>query len=443
MVTSPAALLALVRRPTPGADVAGTEDRDAESVASSPSATNVWRWASAPPLDRERQGHRAVLPAPGLRDEPLRDALVDRIACRDGENDANAAAWAETATAPLAASGWSVRHAGHRIGGGLVVSGVLYRGASGVACEWGHMVAVPDGRRCACGNRAAGDVPAALRGPRRPRAGRGLAGRGAPAAGAVTATRPRSPHDVTIAPGRRPGRGRDIHRHGRWLAGIADLAAIIDPSVVVIGRRSRRPGVLLLAPAQEAFAANLTAAASGPPRRSGSPPSAPKPAYRRRRPRPPPVEDRLSARRRSSRSSTCPRGRRGAELHRLPVPSYVVRSMVSSGEPFRSRSTSPPAWSPRGRRSAGWRSAGARRCRGSVVESPRLQRSALSAVASSTAAIWPSPRRLAARVAQPPMFSTSCRPAGPAGRSTCPVAGTSSRVSSWVVGAWSERARSS
>ena len=30
---------------------------------------------------------------------------------------------------------------------------MLYRGAYGVGCEYGHMTMVPDGRRCACGNR--------------------------------------------------------------------------------------------------------------------------------------------------------------------------------------------------------------------------------------------------------------------------------------------------
>ena len=38
---------------------------------------------------------------------------------------------------------------GTGIGGGLVVSGVLYRGASGVACEWGHM---EEGRRVVARN---------------------------------------------------------------------------------------------------------------------------------------------------------------------------------------------------------------------------------------------------------------------------------------------------
>ena len=42
---------------------------------------------------------------------------------------------------------------GTGIGGGLVAGGQVYRGAFGLACEYGHMTLVPDGRRCACGNR--------------------------------------------------------------------------------------------------------------------------------------------------------------------------------------------------------------------------------------------------------------------------------------------------
>jgi glucokinase len=46
---------------------------------------------------------------------------------------------------------------------------------------------------------------------------------------------------------------------GRWLGrGIADLAAIIDPSVVVVGGGVSEAGDLLLAPAREMFAATLT-----------------------------------------------------------------------------------------------------------------------------------------------------------------------------------------
>ena len=199
------------------------------------------------------------------RDEPLRDALVDRIGLPvTVENDANAAAWAEYRYG--AARGERVVCCvtlGTGIGGGLVVSGVLYRGASGVACEWGHMVAVPDGRRCACGNRGCWEMYAS--GTALARDARELAEVSPVAAhrllelvdgdpAALTGT------DVTIAAREGDPAAVEIFTAmGRWLGrGIADLAAIIDPSVVVIGGGVSEAGDLLLAPAQEAFAANLT-----------------------------------------------------------------------------------------------------------------------------------------------------------------------------------------
>ncbi|KUK31834.1 MAG: Glucokinase GlkA [Thermoanaerobacterales bacterium 50_218] len=39
------------------------------------------------------------------------------------------------------------------VGGGLIIKGEIYSGASGAAGEIGHMVVVPDGPLCSCGNR--------------------------------------------------------------------------------------------------------------------------------------------------------------------------------------------------------------------------------------------------------------------------------------------------
>ena len=42
---------------------------------------------------------------------------------------------------------------GTGIGGGLVINGQLFRGTYGMAGEWGHMISVPGGHWCECGNR--------------------------------------------------------------------------------------------------------------------------------------------------------------------------------------------------------------------------------------------------------------------------------------------------
>jgi glucokinase len=259
-------VLALVRRPTPSEDVAETEAAIAAVVAELTARYDVVAVGigAAGWIGNDRA---TVLFSPHLawRNEPLRDALTGRIGLPvTVENDANAAAWAEYRYG--AARGERVVVCvtlGTGIGGGMVVSGVLYRGAHGVACEWGHMCVVPDGRRCACGNRGCWEMYAS--GSALARDARELAevspvsahrllelADGVPAA--LTGM------DVTIAAREGDPAAIEIFTvMGRWLGrGIADLAAIIDPSVVVIGGGVSEAGDLLLGPARETFATTLT-----------------------------------------------------------------------------------------------------------------------------------------------------------------------------------------
>ena len=265
VVDEEGAVRALVRRPTPG-DVAGTEDAIAGCVAELADRYEVMAVGigAAGWIANDRA---TVLFSPHLawRDEPLRESLIGRIGLPvTVENDANAAAWAEYRFG--AARGERVVCCvtlGTGIGGGLVVSGTLYRGAFGVAGEWGHMTVVPDGRRCACGNRGCWEMYAS--GTALARDARELAevspvsahrllqmAGGNPAA--LTGT------DVTSAAREGDPAAVEIFTAmGRWLGqGIASLAAVLDPSVVVIGGGVSEAGDLLLRPAQEAFAANLT-----------------------------------------------------------------------------------------------------------------------------------------------------------------------------------------
>jgi glucokinase len=265
VVDEEGAVQALVRRPTPG-DVAGTEDAIAGCVAELADRYDVMAVGigAAGWIANDRA---TVLFSPHLawRDAPLRDGLVGRLGRPvTVENDANAAAWAEYRFG--AARGEPVVACvtlGTGIGGGLVVSGVLYRGAFGVAGEWGHMAVVPDGRRCPCGNRGCWEMYAS--GTALARDGRELAevspvsarrllqlAHGVPAA--LTGA------DVTAAAREGDPAAVEIYTAmGRWLGrGIADLAAILDPSVVVVGGGVSEAGDLLLRPAREAFAATLT-----------------------------------------------------------------------------------------------------------------------------------------------------------------------------------------
>jgi len=208
-----------------------------------------------------------VLFSPHLawRDEPLKEALAGRIGFPvTVENDANAAAWAEYRFG--AARGERVVcivTLGTGIGGGLVVSGTLYRGAFGVAAEWGHMQVVPDGRRCACGNRGCWEMYAS--GTALARDARELAEVSPVAAHRLLELAGGDPAALTgtlVTTAAREGDAAAVEiftAMGRWLGrGIASLAAALDPSVVVIGGGVSEAGELLLRPAQEEFAGSLT-----------------------------------------------------------------------------------------------------------------------------------------------------------------------------------------
>lgn len=105
------------------------------------------------PLDRER-GIVIITPNLGWRDFPLLDRVRNVVRLDlTLDNDANCATLGETWLG--AAKG--ARHVvgltiGTGIGGGLILDGKLYHGASDVAGELGHATIDSTGRRCGCGN---------------------------------------------------------------------------------------------------------------------------------------------------------------------------------------------------------------------------------------------------------------------------------------------------
>lgn len=208
-----------------------------------------------------------VLFSPHLawRNEPLQQNLSDRIGVPVYvENDANAAAWAEYRF------GAAQRHPvvvcvtlGTGIGGGLVIGGELYRGAFGVAGEWGHGRVVPDGRRCACGNRGCWEQYASGRALARD--ARELAEHSPIAAERLLEMVDGEPKKLTgfhvtqAANEGDPAAIELLTEMGRWLGqGIADICATLDPSVVVIGGGVSEVGEMMLAPARVRYAEVLT-----------------------------------------------------------------------------------------------------------------------------------------------------------------------------------------
>jgi glucokinase len=207
-----------------------------------------------------------VLFSPHLawRNEPLRAELREHIDLPLlVENDANAAAWAEYRYG--AAQGQPVIVCvtlGTGIGGGLVVGGQVYRGAYGIACEYGHMTLVPGGRRCACGNVGCWEMYASGRALARdarelatesPIAATRLLELGGSIAGLDGPV-------VTAAAAEGNAAALSIYTSmGRWFGlGLANLAAVLDPAMFVVGGGVSEAGELLLRPAREEFRNTLT-----------------------------------------------------------------------------------------------------------------------------------------------------------------------------------------
>lgn len=69
------------------------------------------------------------------------------------ENDALAAAYGEYMMAGKSAGNLIYMGLGTGVGGGLILNGKPFQGQHGVAMEVGHIITVPDGRLCGCGNR--------------------------------------------------------------------------------------------------------------------------------------------------------------------------------------------------------------------------------------------------------------------------------------------------
>lgn len=105
------------------------------------------------PLDR-RQGVVLLTPNLGWVNMPLRARLAEGLQLTTAlDNDANCAilgeCWVGAARGAQYVMGMTI---GTGIGGGIVIDGELYHGASDCAGEIGHMTIDLDGRRCGCGN---------------------------------------------------------------------------------------------------------------------------------------------------------------------------------------------------------------------------------------------------------------------------------------------------
>lgn len=217
-------------------------------------------------VDRDGAGLKFAPNIPGWINPTLRESLSTRLGCPvTVENDANAAAWGE---AVFGAGGNAADliclTVGTGLGGGLVLGGTLQRGASGFAAEYGHMILIPNGRPCTCGQFGCWEryvsggalVWEATRlATEEPRAGTSLMHSSASNPGMLTGP------DVM-----RAAELGDIAALGAYGIvgaylgqGLAQLVTILDPARFIIGGGVSQANDLLFDPARAALGMALSA----------------------------------------------------------------------------------------------------------------------------------------------------------------------------------------
>jgi len=254
------------RRATQGHDVAAVEDTIVDLVQQFQRRHDIAAVGigAAGFVDASRS---TVMFSPHLawRDEPLRAVVAGRLRLPVVvDNDANAAALGESRFG----AGTGQRFVlcvtlGTGIGGALVIDGRVYRGANGMAGEFGHMQVVEDGHRCPCGNRGCWEQYAS--GNALVREARELIVANSPVAYHLRevvegdASRLTGPDITEAARKGDPLSVELIADVGRWLGvGLAGMTAAFDPSCIIVGGGVSDAGELLLGPTRTAFARSLT-----------------------------------------------------------------------------------------------------------------------------------------------------------------------------------------
>jgi glucokinase len=259
-------LVATQRRETPATDTAAVVRTIGDLVSELRTQHDVQAVGigAAAFIDKARA---TVLFAPNLawRDTPLRAEVERRVRLPTVvENDANAAAWGEFRFgAGAAADDMLLVTVGTGVGGGLVIEGSLYRGGFGVAAEIGHLRVVPGGHLCGCGNR--GCLEQYASGRALVREAKEVALANSPQAAGILELAGGDVDAITgpmVTKAAAAGDGFAVEllgEVGRWLGeGIASLAAVLDPTMVVLGGGVSEAGALLLDPVLAAFRQSLT-----------------------------------------------------------------------------------------------------------------------------------------------------------------------------------------
>ncbi|MDQ2754718.1 MAG: ROK family protein [Actinomycetota bacterium] len=197
---------------------------------------------------------------PGVVGTSLTGALVTRYPTASfwAGNDATAAVWAEHRLgSAIGVDDVVLVTLGTGIGGGIIVGGQLFDGANRFAGEFGHVVVDPHGPLCPCGRRGCWERFASG-------SGLGLLGREAAMAGqadrvaALAGGDPEAVRGEHVSIAAAEGDEAAVSIMGRfawWVGlGLANLANIFDPELLVLGGGLIDAGDVLLTPTRIAFA---------------------------------------------------------------------------------------------------------------------------------------------------------------------------------------------
>lgn len=204
------------------------------------------------PLDTQ-QGIVILTPNLGWVDFPLRDRVSEGLQLPASlDNDANCAVlgehWQGAARGTQHAVGITI---GTGIGGGIILNGELYHGASDCAGEIGHTTIEMNGRRCGCGNY--GCLEAYASGPAIARRAIEAVERGAESS--LRAMLEADPLSITAqvvyeAAEAGDGLAREVVQDTARILGaaIANLVNVFNPEVVVVCGGVTLAGESLFAP---------------------------------------------------------------------------------------------------------------------------------------------------------------------------------------------------
>ena len=220
-------------------------------------------------LDADRSTVRFAPHLP-WRNAHVRERMEERLGMPVVvEHDCNSAAWAEYNYGASVGGNYVVTFAiGTGIGGALIYNNELFRGAYGTAPEFGHLQVVPNGRPCSCGKLGCLE---------RYCSGTALVD----TALELMVSHPDIPtvlgKDVTPESeltGRRvmeAAREHDriaemaLDEFGYWLGiGLATVADVFDPDLIVVGGGVGAAGDQFLSHAREVYASHVTGAGYRP-----------------------------------------------------------------------------------------------------------------------------------------------------------------------------------